>query len=181
MPALVTRVNTAQAVTMKAMVANTPELRVITEKPQFHIEKFHSDEKHAKKYGSDSHASAAQEYSDGDHYSKGHEAYHDNHGAHKSHHGESRHGEDGHGFDKKGHYSGYVTPTSAFKAATKVAIMIMGRKGHDEEYSQYYHEPHHDTDSLEHEAHHGHGRHQDYGNGHHDHHPYYGYEYDSYY
>ncbi|KAK6011333.1 hypothetical protein OSTOST_23588 [Ostertagia ostertagi] len=176
MLAAVIRVITVQVLTMKTMQANTLDLLVIMEETQkrshmassttstcshsIHVEKFHSDEKHAKKYGSDSHASGAQEHSDGDHYSKGHDAYHDSHGAHGAHHGTFSHGEGGHGFSKKGHQSGY--------GGEKGGHYDYGHNGHGDEYSQYYHAPHHDKDSYEHDAYNGHGRHEDYGNEHHD-------------
>ncbi|VDL81701.1 unnamed protein product [Nippostrongylus brasiliensis] len=132
--------------------------------PQYHIEKFHADEKHVKKYGSDSHASGARERADGGYYDKGKEGYYGAHDAHASHYGKYNRGDDEYGYHEKGHNSGYE-----------------GHKGHHQSHSKKDHEngysDHHDDD---YDGYQKHGGHDNHGHEHYDDH-HHGYGYSPYY
>ncbi|VDO90252.1 unnamed protein product [Haemonchus placei] len=90
--------------------------------PQYHVEKFHTDEKHARKYDSDTHSAGNQERSNGGYYSKGHDKYQKSHGAHGSHHGGYKEHEGSHGHSKNGHESGYGK--FLFIAQTRLALSL---------------------------------------------------------
>ncbi|VDO97237.1 unnamed protein product [Heligmosomoides polygyrus] len=148
--------------------------------PQYHVEKFHSDEKHAKKYGSSAHEAEAKDRSDGDYYSKGHDGYYGDHGQHESRHGHYSKKDGARGFEKKGHHSGY--------GSHEGGQHHYGHKGHDEGYKYYMYSPrggHHEYEPpyYGHDSyygHDGHDAHDDYhGRG--THHSSYGNEYSPYY
>ncbi|CAJ0569211.1 unnamed protein product, partial [Mesorhabditis spiculigera] len=126
--------------------------------PQYHMEQFHQDEKHGKKYGADSHDYGKEHYGDGKYDNKGYSKYGKYYAQDGGDH--SDYAKENHGHD--GHYSQYDKGQKSDNAG----YYNQGHAAHGSEYD------HHKEQPQYYEPHYSHYEPQHYGGGHYE--PQYG-------